>query len=57
MFALTKALATLISFQARRQGCPAEELLRICNRVASDFANETTNYMRKNPNADPTKMR
>lgn len=57
MVALTKALGTLISFQARRQGCPAEELLRICNRVTSDFANEATNYMRKNPNADPTKMR
>jgi len=48
MVALTKALGTLVSFQAR-QGYPAEELLRICNRVTSDFANEATNYMPKNP--------
>jgi len=57
MVALTKALGTLISFQARRQGCLAEELLRICNKATSDYANEATNYMRENPNTDPTKMR
>ena len=52
MVALTKALGTLISFQAR-QGYPAKELLRICNRVTSDFANRSlTVSLHRGPGSD-----
>src|SRR5262249_23458133 len=57
MGALAKALGTLISFQARRQGSSTEELLKICRDTVSSYANEATEYIRKNPHADPTKIR
>jgi hypothetical protein len=53
--ALARALGTLCTFTARREGCSLEEVLSVSQDTAATFAKAAEIYMNENPNADPSK--
>jgi hypothetical protein len=53
--ALARALGTLSTFTARREGCSLEEVLSISQDTVATFAKAAEIYMNENPNADPSK--
>jgi hypothetical protein len=53
--ALAKALGTLSTFTARREGLSVEAVLRASQETVATFAMAAEIYMNENPEADPSK--
>jgi hypothetical protein len=53
--ALAKALGTLSTFTARREGRSVEEILGVSQDTVATFAMAAEIYMNENPDADPSK--
>jgi hypothetical protein len=53
--ALAKALGTLSTFTARREGCSVEEVLSVSQDTVVTFARAAEIYMNENPDVDQSK--